>query len=95
MYFSIEHARAFRYETENGIFAQEKAVVGMKHSAEAGTRGEGFYQYIGDDDRIYRVEYTVGENGFQPKVKNVLQTKNAHSKSLTKYDFFISDLHHG
>lgn len=57
-----------RYETENGIFAQEHAVVGSKLADEAGTQSNGFYQYIGDDDRIYRVDYTVGKQGYKPKV---------------------------
>lgn len=57
-----------RYETENGILAEEQAVVGRDKDDNSGTSGQGFYQYIGDDDRVYRVEYTVGEQGFVPKV---------------------------
>lgn len=57
-----------RYETENGILAEEQAVVGRDKDDNSGTSGQGYYQYIGDDDQIYRVEYTVGEQGFVPKV---------------------------
>lgn len=57
-----------RYETENGILAEEQAVVGRAMDDNSGTSGQGFYQYIGDDDQVYRVEYTVGEQGFIPKV---------------------------
>lgn len=67
----LSNSKFSSFETENGIYAEEQAVVGMKHSPNAGTSGKGFYQYIGDDDRIYRVEYTVGEQGYQPKVRHL------------------------
>lgn len=54
------------FETENGIFAQEAGKASAKD--ESGTSGEGWYQYIGDDGKIYRVEYEVGPQGFVPKV---------------------------
>lgn len=31
----------------------------------------GFYQYIGDDGKIYRVEYEVGTQGFIPRVSDI------------------------
>ncbi|XP_037046346.1 uncharacterized protein LOC119081463 isoform X2 [Bradysia coprophila] len=58
----------YLYETENGILAEEQAVVGRDKDDNSGTSGQGFYQYIGDDDQVYRVEYTVGEQGFVPKL---------------------------
>lgn len=54
------------FETENGIFAQEAGKASGKD--ESGTSGEGWYQYIGDDGKIYRVEYDVGPQGFVPRV---------------------------
>lgn len=62
------HQTQQRYQTENGILAEEQAVVGRDKGDNSGTSGQGYYQYIGDDDQIYRVEYTVGEQGFIPKV---------------------------
>lgn len=57
---------SFSFETENGIFAQEAGKASGKD--ETGTSGEGWYQYIGDDGKVYRVEYEVGPQGFVPKV---------------------------
>lgn len=53
----------FRYETENGITASEQA-----KTKSDGTSGSGFYEYTGDDDKVYRVEYQADENGFIPQV---------------------------
>lgn len=39
-----------------------------KEKSNEGTSGVGWYQYIGDDGKIYRVEYEAGEQGFVPKV---------------------------
>ncbi|KAJ6644651.1 Larval cuticle protein LCP-30 [Pseudolycoriella hygida] len=66
----------YLYETENGILAEEQAVVGRNKNYNSGTSGQGFYQYVGDDDRIYRVEYTVGEQGFVPKYLVINDNKN-------------------
>lgn len=52
-----------RYETENGITASEQA-----KTKSDGTNGSGFYEYTGDDDKVYRVEYQADENGFIPQV---------------------------
>lgn len=63
------------FETENGIFAQEAGKASGKD--ETGTSGEGWYQYIGDDGKVYRVEYEVGPQGFIPKVsesKTIIST---------------------
>lgn len=43
-------------------------MVSEKSDNEGGTAGMGYYQYIGDDDQIYRVEYEVGPQGFIPRV---------------------------
>lgn len=57
------------FETENGIFAQEDAMVSKRDENGGGTAGKGYYQYIGDDDKVYRVEYEVGPQGFIPWVR--------------------------
>lgn len=64
----IDHSSSFlfSFETENGIFAQEAGKASGKD--ESGTSGEGWYQYIGDDGKVYRVDYEVGPQGFVPKV---------------------------
>lgn len=56
------------FETENGIYAQEAGKVTDNESSNEGTSGVGFYQYTGDDGKLYRVEYEAGEQGFVPKV---------------------------
>lgn len=59
------------FETENGILAQEHGTVNKQTSNKEGTNGHGFYQYPGDDGKIYRVEYTVGEQGFIPNADHL------------------------
>lgn len=55
-----------RYETENGIVAEESAQIERNGN---GVRAVGFYLYIGDDGKEYRVDYTAdAENGFVAKV---------------------------
>lgn len=56
------------FETENKIFAQEAGKVTGKENSNEGTNGVGWYQYVGDDGKVYRVEYEAGVNGFIPKV---------------------------
>lgn len=55
------NAYRYAFETENGIAAEE---VGSNNGA--GTIARGFYEYVGDDGRKYRVDYTADENGFHP-----------------------------
>jgi len=65
-----KHQKAYDYffETENGIFAQEAGKVTGAEANNEGTSGKGFYQYIGDDGKTYRVEYEADEQGFIPKL---------------------------
>lgn len=57
------------FETENKIFAQEAGKITGKANSNEGTSGVGWYQYVGDDGKVYRVEYEAGEQGFVPKVR--------------------------
>lgn len=50
----------YRYETENGIFAQEDGIVSE------GTNAEGYYKYTGPDSILYEVSYKAGIDGFVP-----------------------------
>ncbi|XP_062540732.1 endocuticle structural glycoprotein ABD-4-like [Armigeres subalbatus] len=49
----------YRYETSNGISAQESGVGGQS--------AQGSYSYTGDDGAQYTVNYVADENGFQPQ----------------------------
>lgn len=56
-----------RYETSNGISAEEQG-----HVINPGTENEavavsGSFKYIGADGVTYTVTYTADENGFQPQ----------------------------
>lgn len=58
-----------RYETENGVVAEESAQIERNGNGDSVVRAVGFYLYIGDDGKEYRVDYTAdAENGFVAKV---------------------------
>lgn len=54
-----------RYETENGIVAEESGQIEKTDAGEDALRTIGFFQYIGDDGQQYRVDYVANEGGFQ------------------------------
>ncbi|XP_031640354.1 uncharacterized protein LOC116352146 isoform X3 [Contarinia nasturtii] len=68
------------FETENKIFAQEAGKVSGKEKE--GTSGIGWYQYVGDDGKVYRVEYEAGEQGFVPKGDHIHKSIQKHLNSL-------------
>lgn len=51
------------YLTENGIYGEEQA----KLHKNGGTDAKGFYEYTGDDGKLYRVHYESNHKGFVPK----------------------------
>ncbi|CAH2042023.1 unnamed protein product, partial [Iphiclides podalirius] len=51
----------YAFETENGITAVENGV------AINGVQAEGGFSYTGDDGKFYKITYTAGEGGYQPK----------------------------
>lgn len=58
----------YRYETENGILAEESGRIENLTPNENGLRSKGFYEYTGDDGLLYRVDYVADNNGFVPQV---------------------------
>lgn len=58
----------YSYETENGIRAAEDSHLENKHTPAETNKKTGFYEYVGDDGKTYRVDYVADENGFRAKV---------------------------
>lgn len=58
-----------RYETENGILAEQSGRIETLDSGDDALHATGFYQYTGDDGIQYRVDYVADINGFVPKVR--------------------------
>ncbi|KAG5863750.1 hypothetical protein JTB14_012218 [Gonioctena quinquepunctata] len=62
-----------RYETENGILAEEEGHLENKGQETEFMKAKGFYKYTGPICE-YVVEYTVdAENGFVPKGAHIPQ----------------------
>lgn len=72
------------FETENGILAEEAGRIEDKGTAAEGLRSQGFYQYVGDDGVVYRVDYVADGNGFLPQGDHIPKVPPAIEK-LLKY----------
>lgn len=59
----------YSYETENAIRAAEDAQVVHKGTPHETLTKTGFYEYVGDDSKTYRVDYIADENGFHATVR--------------------------
>lgn len=59
----------YSYETENAIRAAEDAHVVHKGTPHETLAKTGFYEYVGDDGKTYRVDYVADENGFHASVR--------------------------
>lgn len=55
----------FRYETGNGIQAQEAGQLKNAGSDQESIEVQGSYSYTGDDGQQYTVTYVADENGFR------------------------------
>lgn len=64
---------SFRYETENGISAQEEGRPVQLGKDEVAENVQGSYQYTAPDGTPVQISYIANENGFQP-VGNILPT---------------------
>ncbi|XP_017839931.1 larval cuticle protein LCP-30 isoform X2 [Drosophila busckii] len=53
--------------TENGIYGEEQAKL---HHA-GGTHAKGYYEYTGDDGKLYRVNYHSNDGGFMPEGEHI------------------------
>lgn len=59
----------FSYETENAIRSAEDARVIFKGTPNESLAKTGFYEYVGDDGKTYRVDWVADENGFHASVR--------------------------
>lgn len=66
---SDENGYHYSYETENAIRAAEDAHVVHKGTPHETLAKTGFYEYVGDDGKTYRVDYVADENGFHASVR--------------------------
>lgn len=56
-----------RYETSNGIAAQEQGQLKNAGSEQEAIAVQGQFKYVGPDGVTYSVTYTADENGFSPQ----------------------------
>lgn len=55
------------FETQNGINVEESGRIEPDGNGGEGLRSTGYYEYIGDDGKLYRVDYVADTNGFVPQ----------------------------
>lgn len=72
----------YLFETENGINAEESGRIETTADGGEGLRSTGFYQYVGDDGQVYRVDYVADSNGFVPQGDHIPKTPPAIEKLL-------------
>ncbi|XP_055545494.1 larval cuticle protein LCP-30-like [Wyeomyia smithii] len=72
------------FETQNGINAEESGRIESDGQGSEGLRSQGFYEYVGDDGQVYRVDYVADTNGFIPQGDHIPKVPPAIEK-LLKY----------
>ncbi|XP_058450596.1 larval cuticle protein LCP-30-like [Malaya genurostris] len=70
------------FETANGINAEESGRIENDGKGSEGLRSQGFYQYVGDDGQVYRVDYVADTNGFVPQGDHIPKVPPAIEKLL-------------
>lgn len=70
------------FETENGINAEESGRIEPDGNGAEGLRSTGFYEYVGDDGQLYRVDYVADSNGFIPQGDHIPKVPPAIEKLL-------------
>lgn len=70
------------FETQNGINAEESGRIEATAEGKEGLRSHGFYEYIGDDGQLYRVDYVADTNGFLPQGDHIPKVPPAIEKLL-------------
>ncbi|KAL7737096.1 hypothetical protein ACLKA6_005313 [Drosophila palustris] len=66
------------YLTENGIYGEEQAK--LHHTG--GTHAKGYYEYTGDDGKLYRVNYASNDGGFMPEGDHIHPIPEAIARAL-------------
>ncbi|KAH8246714.1 hypothetical protein KR038_007267, partial [Drosophila bunnanda] len=66
------------YLTENGIYGEEQAK--LHHTG--GTHAKGYYEYTGDDGKLYRVNYASNDGGFMPQGDHIHPIPPAIARAL-------------
>ncbi|OWR42844.1 cuticle protein 1 [Danaus plexippus plexippus] len=61
----------YAYETSDGKLASEMAVLKNAGLENESLEVRGFFSYLGDDGKVYRVDYVANENGFQPSAPHL------------------------
>lgn len=57
----------FRYETENGIVAQEQGQLRQISKDESAMQAQGQFAYVSPEGEPIQLSYIADENGFQPQ----------------------------
>ncbi|CAG9559487.1 unnamed protein product [Danaus chrysippus] len=61
----------FAYETSDGKVASEVAELKNIGSENEGLEVRGFFSYVDNDGKVYRVDYVANDKGFQPSAPHL------------------------
>ncbi|CAG9559486.1 unnamed protein product [Danaus chrysippus] len=61
----------FAYETSDGKFASEVAELKNVGLENEGLEVRGFFSYVDNDGKVYRVDYVANDKGFQPSAPHL------------------------